>query len=435
MRVAVVCGQVPRRAAPEGVAATMIAGHLARAGHSVTLITRNEQGPGRPRRHDPLVRFRPGVTSWRWGGLPSLYRELKRSRPDVVLLLYADHLFDRHPMVTYLPLLCRRLSPPPRLVVEFANVHGAEAAKFSTRFGCRIARLLAGSRGADWELGTLLRDADAIGVYEAEHAEALPQSHSLAADRVTLMPGNAPLRVLPDPNDTIRRGSRWRLGVADDHFVLAFAGELRPDSGIETMLDAVAVARRKVPGIRLLMLDGGTGAASATPYAHRTRQYTVNVGISDCITWVAAGDDEARSTHLRAADACVLPAPDDDSLTAATCHGLPIVTTRDRTRDDDGKPRFVQRRNAILCDATDPASMAAAIVEVARDVRLRETLRAGSLALARAGEGWQAGMRERRRMLFPMEDADRPLPLLGRPRVAGVPPYANARRDVARSCA
>src|SRR4051812_20525237 len=123
MRVTVVCGMVPPCAAPEGVLAVMICDHLAARGCEVTLVTTKAASAGLPETwRNPSVNFRPLVRDWGWAGVPSLMRELKRSRPDAVLLMYIGYLYGRHPMVTFVPSLCRRLKPRPRVVVEFSNV-------------------------------------------------------------------------------------------------------------------------------------------------------------------------------------------------------------------------------------------------------------------------------------------------------------------------
>lgn len=81
MRVTVIVGMVPPANAPEGVTAIMLAGHLARRGCQVTLLTSREFAAGLPDAwRDPNVEFSPTVRDWTWRGWPSLRRELKRSR-------------------------------------------------------------------------------------------------------------------------------------------------------------------------------------------------------------------------------------------------------------------------------------------------------------------------------------------------------------------
>ena len=112
MRVTVICGMVPPANAPEGVTALMLAGRLARAGCEVTLLTSREFAQGLPPAwQDARVEFRPDVRDWTWRGLPSLRRALRRSRPDAVVLIYIGYLYRYHPMITFLPTLCRCLKP------------------------------------------------------------------------------------------------------------------------------------------------------------------------------------------------------------------------------------------------------------------------------------------------------------------------------------
>jgi glycosyltransferase involved in cell wall biosynthesis len=394
---------VPPCAAPEGVLAVMTCHHLAARECEVTLVTTRAASAGLPERwRNPLVEFRPVVRDWGWTGVPSLMRELKRSRPDAVLLMYIGYLYGRHPMITFVPSLCRRLKPRPRVVVEFSNVQAAEPTGARTRAGRKLAERLVGRDGINWRYGSLLRDSDAVVAYCAQHLRHLVGVHPPVADKSRVIPATAALQIVEDNEGSIRRQTRARLGATDGDCVLAYFGHLYPSKGIATLLESVALARRVVPRLRLLMVGGEVEAFAdrAPDYPRQMRAYCSQLGLDECVTWTGFCDDGVASAYLRAADACVLPFVqgvrlNNSSYAAAVAHSLPVVTTRGESLERE----FVDRHNVLLCWASDAQDLADGIIEVACGDDLRRSLRAGSAEIARTRLSWESATRERLALL------------------------------------
>jgi glycosyltransferase involved in cell wall biosynthesis len=403
MRVTVICGMVPPSAAPEGVTAVMSCAHLAARGCEVTLLTSEAASAGLPERwRNPAVEFRPSVRDWTWAGVPSLRRELKRSRPDAVVLMYIGYLYGRHPMMTFLPSLCRRLKPRPRVLVEFSNVQAAEPSGIGARAGRKLAERLVGRRGVNWRYGTLLRDSDAVVAYCAQHLRHLVDVYPPVASRSHVIPATPALQIVEDGGGRIRRQVRSELGAADDDFVLAYFGHLYPSKGIETLLHSVALARTVLPRLRLLMIGGEVEAFAdrAPDYPKQMRALCARLGLDECVTWTGFCEDDVASGYLRAADACVLPFVqgvrlNNSSYAVAAAHSLPVVTTRGESLERE----FVDRHNVLLCWASDARDLADGITEVARDDELRRSLQAGSADIARTRLSWQSATRDRLALL------------------------------------
>jgi glycosyltransferase involved in cell wall biosynthesis len=328
-----------------------------------------------------------------------------------VLLMYLGYLYDRHPMITYLPNYCRLLKPKPRVVIEFSNIQGCEPQAMLTRAGRKICEWLVGGAGIEWRYGTLLRDSDAVAAFCGQHLQFLLEYFPPAAAKSAVVPATPPLQILEDPGGDLRRTVRAQLGVADEDFVAAFFGYVYPSKGIETLLHAVAIARKEISKLRLLMIGGEAQAFvdKAPTYPRKMRQLTTELGLDDCVTWTGYIADEVASGYLHAADACVLPFVqgvrlNNTSYAVAAAHSLPVVTTRGETLEPD----FVDRQNVLLCWATDPQDLAEGIIEVAKDQQLRGQLRAGAAEMARTRTSWEAVTLQRIELLSSADSTPEP---------------------------
>jgi len=398
MRVTVIVGMVPPANAPEGVTGIMLSDHLARLGCQVTLLTSREFAGKLPAAwHNPAVEFRPAVRDWTWAGLRSLRRELKRSRPDAIVLIYLGYLYRYHPMITYLPTICRGLKPRPRLLTEFSNTRGSEPRAITTRIGRYLAQRIAGGGGLEWRFGSLLRDSDQIAAYCHQHLELLSGYYPPVATRGHVIPATPALRMIQDPDGSVRRASHQRLGFTDDDFVAVYFGYVYPSKGLETLIEAVAIAARTLPRIRLLVIGDSPEAVSLRDpeYPKRIRGYPAKQGIAERVTWTGFLEDEIASSFLHGCDVCVLPFVHGVRLHNTTfivgaCHGLPIVSTRGESLEPD----FKDRQNVLLCWASDPRALADAMLEVAGNEPLRQQLRAGAREFAAGPSSWDAVSRQ-----------------------------------------
>ncbi len=91
-----------------------------------------------------------------------MMRFLKSNKPDGIILLYTSWLYNRHPMITYAPTVCRALLPSTPFI-QFEIVETAiDWGSIFRRALVKLAMLWAGSRGIDVHFGTLFRDSDYI---------------------------------------------------------------------------------------------------------------------------------------------------------------------------------------------------------------------------------------------------------------------------------
>src|ERR1700722_3516797 len=208
-------------------------------------------------------------------------------------------------MVTLLPSFCRLLFPTAPFVTQFENVQRDERdlGKW-TRLVRRITQTLRISDGENPYLGTLLRQSTRIIGLISRHLEELESVRPRSRARSVLIPAPPIMRIVDDPDGSVRKAERARLGFADDRFVIAFFGYVYPSKGIETLLAAIA----EVSGdsnIHLLVIGGHADEG----YVADLKQIANERDIVDRITWVGhcEPDSEIATKLLRASDCCVLP--------------------------------------------------------------------------------------------------------------------------------
>jgi glycosyltransferase involved in cell wall biosynthesis len=397
MRVTVICSVFPPAPAAEAVHAALLCENLAKAGHEVTLITSQgvDLSTARHEGYD-LHAVMPG---WRWRDALQLRRQIADTRPDVVLLVYLGWLYDnKHPMITYLPTICRSLPTRPRVIVQFENTAGhAEIKGVGQRIGRRLFKTLAGPKGIEYRYGTLLRDSDGVIALCEPHIQRLEKVDKHIRRKTKVIPAPPLLREIADPDGAVRRRKRAEIGAADGQFVVAYFGYLYPMKGVETLIEAMGKAIRSAPFAKLLLIGGSLkgGALNSEAYADGLRQKVKELGLADRTFWAGHQEGEHASAYLRAADCAVLPFVEgvrlnNSSYAVATSHGLPVVTTQRDTLESD----FVDGHNLLVCKAGDADDMSRAITAVANDPALRDRLRAGSREFSRGRSSWEAVVRQ-----------------------------------------
>lgn len=178
-------------------------------------------------------------------------------------------------------------------------------------------------------------------------------------------------RFRPGNRDLYRRTKRAELGVDDETLLLLFAGNNFRLKGVGTLVRALAVLSRDLPGRRSHLVVAGRGHAGAY------RRLAKRLGVADRVTFLGAA--KGMEACYGAADIYVHPTfYDSCSLTVleALASGLPVVTSRfngasDAILSDEG--------GMVIEDPADAEELARAIEYYADDGR-RE--RAGKVARA-----------------------------------------------------
>jgi glycosyltransferase involved in cell wall biosynthesis len=188
---------------------------------------------------------------------------------------------------------------------------------------------------------------DARVVARAAQALGMPRA------RITIAPWGVDLaNFAPNTTTPARDELGWR-----DAFVIVSARSHEPRYGLDTVIDACAIASARVPSIRLLMLGDGSmrGALEERARSANLGRRVYFAGQADQSRlpgWYGAADLYVSASHVDGSSV---------SLMEAMASGLPAVVS-----DIPGNREWIEPgATGWLFPAGDPEALAAAIVEAA----------------------------------------------------------------------
>lgn len=384
----------PPDPAPEANHALHISEQLSTLGHSVhVLCAKGGMAP-----QVPGIAVHSIARDWSWSDLPRIISCLRECRPDVVLLIYIGWVFNHHPMITFLPTICKAMRPQIPCVTQF-EIIDSELPRRSimTRMMRKAMTLWADRKELDWLFGSLLRDSAHTIVLSSPHRDRLAQHHADVREKTVIIPPPPLIRLCQDSPQETRKRIRHRIGATDNDFVLIYWGYIYPGKGVETLLRAFRLVSRKDSSVRLVLVGGKLEITDRPQhcgdYFEKVRQLPEELGIAERVLWTGGfrWDEDTGSQYLHAGDACVLPFDygvtlNNSSLAAACAHGLPVISTELSKGQDEG---LEHGRNIYLCPPRDIATLAEAISLIREDGCLRERLRAGARDLVRKWYRWE----------------------------------------------
>lgn len=347
MRITVVCPDYPPT--PGGVSDYARRWVHALADETITVIT------GAGARDEPPVQL-VAHDAWGLAGLVALEAKVLASRPDVVVLHYVPHLYERRGASASANLLAFRLGRAGLRVVTIAHElyygrhEGLRVQPFGLWQRAMLWPLFAGSARVVLTVPDRLARMRAVFPGWRERFALMPVGPSLA----------------PQPADPAWRS---RLGVPEGGLLLLFMGLAHPSKELGHLTAAIdALAAAGVPA--RLAIAGG--ARLAHPHA-------VNLGFLP----------EAEAASLLAtADLVLLPLEDGastrrTSVINALAAGRPVVSTLGANTD-----AALLAPGLALVPAHDAAAFAARTCALARDAGAREALSHAARALYAAEFDW-----------------------------------------------
>lgn len=338
----------------------------------------------------------PLMSDWSWTELPRFVRFIKQCSPDAVLLFYIGWVYNYHPMITFVPTICRRLLPGCRFVTMIPFPMGSQNERFSftTRAIRKAMKWWFIPGGVDWAYGTVLRDSEALIFMSDRHRRILSERNPAVEKKGVIIPAPPLLTMTSAKDEVTREQTRARLGLTSSHFVLVYFGYIYPYKGIETLLKAFHLVSQDRSWVRLVLVGGVHADAYATRprFAEEMRELPKQLGLDEKVIWTGefAADSDEASRYLYASDTCVFSHDtglylNNSSFAAAAAHGLPIVATQGSFVEEP----FVDGQNLVFCQPKSPESMAAAIRRVVDDQELRRCIAKGALKLAAEWYSWE----------------------------------------------
>src|SRR5216683_1380107 len=159
---------------------------------------------------------------------------------------------------------------------------------------------------------------------------------------------------------------------------ILFVGFIRPEKGIEYLLDAVSLLKVDMPWELEIL-----GPLEFPEYSERLHRIAAERGIRDRVRWEGyVPNGKPLFGRMRAADLFVLPTLSEGTphvLVEARANGLPCISTT-----VGGVPTTVtDGYDALLVPPKDARALARSIKRVARDTELRRALIRNGLMAAR----------------------------------------------------
>jgi D-inositol-3-phosphate glycosyltransferase len=359
-------------------AARRLAGCLAGRGHEVLVITscpdaalpRHETvdgavieriGPPKPRRG-----------ARKWTILPRLFAALWRHRRAYDVIAVVDYRGVGVAAIAAGRLLHRPVAIQAQTegVMSCSNLDSAlEKWRLSSR--SLPIRLMT------WPLRRLYRSADAVVcIASAIRREAVDAG--VPAARLHDLPNTVDTARFRPTDAAERERVRAAHGWPRDKTIALFVGRLSREKGIADLLDAWA----RVPDAAVLVVVGPDMPGHPWDEGPRVRQQSAALG--GRVIVFGASDDTAEL--YRGADLAIVPSHWESfgiSAVEAMASGLPVIASAVGGLTD----YIVDGENGLLVPAHDPAALAAAIVRVVQDPRLRARLGAAArVSVARFDE-------------------------------------------------
>ncbi len=302
-----------------------LASRLAARGHHVRILCRATAG------EEPMLLERDGVSLThfpcpRGSALSFLRAAVSEPRRRLDQLLAEEpcdvlHLFQ--PLSGYgalrsngargLPVLYSFLSPAP---LEYASRTGMSALHRLGLVGRSAQALLWGIERA------CLRRATAIHVLSDFSARQLWQLYGLPSDRLVCIPGGVDLaKFAPAPDRGLVRRA---LGLPAGAPLFLTVRNLEARMGLDILIRAMALLRREVPNVRLLI--GGSGHLRTA-----LETLTASLDLESHVRFLGYVPDDELPRYYQAADAFVLPTRELEgfgliTVEAMAC-GTPVLGT------------------------------------------------------------------------------------------------------------
>jgi glycosyltransferase-like protein len=174
---------------------------------------------------------------------------------------------------------------------------------------------------------------------------------------------------------------RKKFGFENKPLIL-FVGGLEPRKGLEYLLFAMDLIRKKIPDIRLIVV--GKSAFSSTPRESAFFEILLKrLNLESCVEFVNHVDEKEIPKYYAACDVYVLPSKMEGwglSLMEAMATKKPVVATK-----VGGIPELVENeKNGLLCKPQDVTSLANSIIYLFKHKDLAQQIGEQGLSVARS---------------------------------------------------
>jgi glycosyltransferase involved in cell wall biosynthesis len=214
----------------------------------------------------------------------------------------------------------------------------------------------------------IARSSDAFIAVSETGRDLMVSCEGLKPRDIVVIPNGIPAIEAPP-----RAGARERFGLAADDRAVGSVGHLRPEKAFEVLVEAAALLRERVPGVRVLIAGEGDEREMLEGLI-RSR------GLDGTVELVGAREDVA---HLLAALDVAVCCSDFEggplSVMEYMRAGLPVVASR-----VGGLPELLGSEGAVFVPPRDGAALAGGIARILEDDALADRLGKAGLERQRA---------------------------------------------------
>lgn len=349
MRILVVNYEFPPLGGGAGNATAHLSREMALLGHDVTVLTSSWRGL-------PSIEHRDGFSIVR---VPVIRRRMDRCTPLEMLTFVGSALFKA-------TLICWRT--PPQVIITFfgipcgpigfgmkalfgipyvVSLRGGDVPGFQPYDLARYHRFLAGVIRFLWRhAGSVVANSNGLARLASQTAPELPL--------VVIPNGVDPQRFSP----SVRRSPEGPLRVG-------VVGRLVFQKGVDVLLHALPLIPSCVPISLDIIGDGG-----ARPELERLSQ---NLGLERQVRFLGWKTPAEMPGVYRGLDVFALPSRDEgmpNVVLEAMASGLPVVATQISGNEE----LIVQGKTGFLVPPEAPRSLADALMTLARDPVLRDSM-------------------------------------------------------------
>lgn len=153
---------------------------------------------------------------------------------------------------------------------------------------------------------------------------------------------------------------------------LLFVGRLNPVKGIEELIRAISILKKRRPWIRLYVIGGGS-----KKYTQKLNAIVRKLGLKSNIRWLGKMQPERVQKMYSSFGAVVVPSRSESFGLVALevmANGVPLIATR-----KGGLASFVNSRNATVIESVTPQSIANGIRKALHDSNIYSKLQNGIL--------------------------------------------------------
>jgi len=285
------------------------------------------------RRGDPLAtKIRRLIATY-----IAIFKYAARTDAKVFHILWLNRVvLDRLLLVTYFKLLRKTL---------LFTAHNVDIEERDGR-PSRIGR---------WTLRFMYHRMDHVFVHTRKMKVQLEQDFDVRSDDVTVIPFG--LNTVIPASRLTRDAARKQLGIAVAERILLFFGNITPYKGVEYLVRALAILKRRGVSVRLIVAGRVKDRRSAD-YQAGLSKLVEELGVASSI--IAKSEfipDNEVGMYFNAADVCILPYTtvfQSGVLFLSYGFGCPVVVTDVGSVKDD----IIEGRTGFLCRPKDPEHLA-----------------------------------------------------------------------------